>query len=184
MSARFHQQLLAAYVAPSVGGGGGVTWTGVLNATHSAGTISKTLGSWNPAYGNSVETISSGGTGYFEFDSIGLPESRVFLWLGPASGSPYTSRGSSPGIYIVLQDAYIEFRDVTDFSYQGNVSYTPGSDVVRFGFDGSNHMRVWLNGTPVFTDDESVTTEDQILFVEFSGDGSAGIGIENVIIGS
>lgn len=153
----------------------GLTWTSTSNVT-TTGTSIVSSNASDQGYGNTTDTISSGGTGYFQFDATSTLPNYFVVQLRPASGAPYTTSTGSEMWIQVESSGFIQFNDP---GYAGNMAYN-ATDVIRIGFDGSNHMRVWKNGSTQYTTSGTYTTADYILWVYHGWSDTVGTGLENM----
>lgn len=129
-------------------------------------------------YANSAVSISSGGTGYFQFDATSTLPNYFAVQLRPAAGAPYTTSTGSEMWIQVESSGFIQFNDP---GYSGNTAYN-SSNVIRIGFDGSNHMRVWKDGVVQYTTSGTYTTANYILWIYHSYSDPVGTGLENMSV--
>lgn len=153
----------------------GLSWTGSDDFTTTATSAVSSNGS-DEGYTNTTDTISSGGTGYFQFDATSTLPNYIAVQLRPASGAPYTNSTGSEMWIQIESSGFIQFNDP---GYAGNTAYT-NTDVIRIGFDGSNHMRVWKNGSAVYTTSGTYSTADYILWIYHGWSTAVGTGLENM----
>lgn len=168
-------------------GPSGVTWTGTSNMTAGAGYLHSD-GTAADGVATSVQTINSGSVSecYFEFDGTTTAPAAYRLSLHPASGSPYSPWPSGSGTVAVgLEGGYEPYMAGVGVNFDGSfvldTSWT-ATTKLRIGFDGSGHMRVWKDGTPIYTTEGTYSAEDYVLVVSTGDAESAGNGIENVIV--
>ena len=153
-------------------------WSASLDDVTTTNTSIVSSNASDQGYGNSALTISSGGTGYFQFDATSTLPNYFVAQLRPQSGAPYTT---STGSEFWIQIESSGFVQCNDPGYAGNFAYT-ATDSIRLGFDGSNHMRVWKNGVAQCTSAGTYSTANYILWIYHGYSDPVGTGLENMSV--
>lgn len=157
----------------------GITWTGTLNM-NTTGSSAVANATASDGDSNTTDVISSGGTGYFEFNSTPTIPAYYSVALRPVSGSPYAHSNpiSSPRFRIQPSDTAWY---TTAGAYVADTTIN-ATDVWQIGFDGAHHVVYRKNGSIVHTTTGTVTPGDYVLYVFRSDAVANGSGIENVTV--
>jgi len=171
------------------GGGGGVTWVHGSEFTSTGNDITRqaggSYGGWANTDTGSAIDASGGVETKFEFYILDNANYISTVYLAPASGSPYSADPTASTAPV-----YIEFGSGSTFltvyewngssyAYNTDVGSFDETDKIWFGFDSTNHIKIWINETPIYTASGTQSGDYVLLFA--SSDEVIYQGIQNVV---
>lgn len=151
----------------------GLTWTHGSEFTSDGGEITPlSVGSYF-GYATTDQSIDSEGEEDTYFEILWNPATPDYnpvyldVYLAPAGGAPYSASPATTGVRLAG-----DFNGVSEWT---GSEYTYRADDfshadMRIGFTAAGNVRIWANGTPVWTSSGTYTGEFVLVIERFDED--------------